>query len=422
MEKTNPINTLTVDLSKLISPRFYGVVFKIMAMEFQDYYFNGGRSSTKSSMISVILIIMLMEDPKANAVVLRQVANTLRDSVISQLEWAIYELNVEHDFKVSKSTHEITRISTGQKILFRGADDPQKLKSLKVAKGYIKIIWFEELAEFKGVEGLRSIKQSLARGSQRQVYLHSYNPPRSKKNWANVYVEQEDGKKEVLVHRSTYLTVPKAWLNEKFIRDAEYLKKTNPRAYQHEYLGKQVGSGSEVFPNVIKAKISDEMVKSFDKVHRGIDWGYVDPFAYVEVYYNKAKRSIYFLNEFYGSGYSNRTTIKAIKDFNKLNEWITADSADPGSIAEFRAAGLKIRGARKGAGSVDRGVKWLQDLEAIVIDPERTPNVYREFNEYELEKDKTGNLIEEYPDANNHAIDCTRYALERAMLTHRKEW
>lgn len=412
-------NVLDVNLSKLIAPRFWGTVFRIMNMEFMNYYFNGGRASTKSSMISLIIIVMMTQDPNANVVVLRQVANTLRDSVISQLEWAINELGLAHDFKISKSTLEITRKSTGQKILFRGADDPQKLKSLKVPKGYIKIVWFEELAEFKGLAGLRSIKQSLGRGGK-QIFLYSYNPPRSANNWANQYVAQESMRADSLVHRSTYRTVPKSWLGTTFLLEAENLKKTNRQAYEHEYLGLQVGTGAEVFNNIVKAKITDEMANSFDNVYRGLDFGYIDPVSYVEVAYDAARKRIYFLREVYGSGFSNAKAVKMIKQYNTGNAEIIADSASPNSIAEFRGLGLKIRPCIKGAGSRDFGFKWLQDLNEIIIDPQRTPNVYREFSGYELEQDKLGNFYERYPDGDDHTIDSTRYALEQAMKPRKK--
>ncbi|MDT2970147.1 PBSX family phage terminase large subunit [Lactococcus lactis] len=383
-----------------------------MAMDFQNYYFNGGRASTKSSMLSIIIIIMMTQDPNANVVVLRQVANTLRDSVISQLEWAIYELGLGHEFKISKSTLEIVRKSTGQKILFRGADDPQKIKSIKVAKGYIKIIWFEELAEFKGVEGLRSIKQSLGRGGK-QIFLYSYNPPRSANNWANQYVDQESVREDTLVHRSTYRTVPKKWLGETFLAEAESLKKTNRQAYDHEYLGLPVGTGGEVFGNIVKSQITDEMVASFDKVYRGLDFGFAaDPLAYVEAYYDSARKRLYLFNEIYATGMSNAKAIAAIKALNPNNEMITADSAEPRTIAEFRAQGLNIRPSKKGAGSVDYGIKWLQDINEIIIDPRRTPNIFREFRGYEIEQDKMGNFKGMFPDKDNHTIDSTRYALE----------
>ncbi|MGX6988563.1 PBSX family phage terminase large subunit [Leuconostoc fallax] len=414
---------LTLDLKDMIAPRFYHMYYDMMRIAHSNYYFVGGRGSTKSSFIAVMLMLMLEEDSNASAAVLRRVADTLRDSVVAQLKWAINKLGLSANWKATTSPLEIKNIYTGQKIIFRGADDPEKIKSVKVDKGHIKFIWFEELSEFKAAAGIRNIKQSLGRGGE-QMFIFSFNPPKSQRNWTNEFVEQEKVRDDVLVHRSTYLTVPKTWLGNVFISEAKALKEVNPTAYEHEYLGKVVGTGAEVFTNIINQRIPDELAATFDTIYRGLDFGFgADPLGYVEFYYDSTRRRLYFVNEIYKTGMKNRVAVEAIMKLNKDNNVVIADSAEPRTIAEFRDLGLNIQPAVKGPGSVEHGIKWLQDLNAIIIDPRRTPNIYREFSGYELEEDRMGNLRGEYPDHDNHTIDPTRYAAERIIrLGGFKQW
>jgi PBSX family phage terminase large subunit len=405
-------NELTINASDIISPRFHGTIRDILKEQHTHYYFKGGRGSTKSSMLSVMLVIIMMRDPNAHAVVLRRVADTLRESVVSQIEWAIEKLGVSHEWKKTVSPLQFTRISTGQKIMFRGADNPEKIKSLKVSRGYMKIIWFEELSEFRNPEAIRNIRQSLARGGE-QLFFYSYNPPKSLRNWVNAYVETQKDRDDVLVHSSTYRTVPKEWLGSVFLAEAEDLKRTNPQVYKHEYLGEPVGTGAEVFTNIVTRNLTNEEIAGFDVIYQGLDFGFAaDPLAYVKLYHDKARRRITFIDEIYKPGLPNKQAVDEIKLKNPDNGLVTADSAEPRTIHEFKSYGLWLKPARKGPDSIAHGIKWLQDLNEIIIDPRRTPNIYREFSGYELEEDKFGNLKGVFPDKDNHSIDATRYALE----------
>ncbi len=356
----------------------------------------------------------MMQDPQANAVILRKVGKYLKDSVYEQLIWVIDKLKVSEYWHVTKSPLELTYIPTGQKILFRGADEPRKIKSTKFSMGYAKYIWYEEVDEFHGMEEIRTINQSLMRGGERFIVFYSFNPPQSIRNWVNN--ELLDNRPDRLVHHSTYLDVPRHWLGKPFCIEAEHLKKVNERAYNHEYLGEVTGTGGEIFTNVIMREITDEEIARFDRIKRGLDFGYaIDPFAYGVMHYDKTRRRLYIFHEIYKVGLSNRKAAKLIKQENINNGIIIADSAEPKSIAELKEYGLRVRGARKGPDSVEYGIKFLQDLEEIIIDGERCPNAAREFLNYELEKDKDGNFKAEFPDKNNHFIDLTRYALEDDM-------
>lgn len=408
---------MKVKLSSVIAPSFYSV-HKDLKQELHTHYWeDGGRGSTKSSFISAEMILGIMKDPKANGIALRKVKDTLKDSVFEQLQWAISALKVDAYWHITHSPLTLTYIPTGQKIIFRGADNPQKIKSTKVSKGYIKYIWFEECDEFDGMEEIRNINQSLMRGGSKFVVFYSFNPPKSIKSWINQEVEQQKLRSEAIVHHSTYLSVPKEWLGNAFIIEAEHLKKVKPIAYQHEYLGEATGTGGEIFDNVKLAEITDEEINIFDNISRGLDWGYAtDPLAYVVNHFDSTRRKLYIFKEMYQVGMKNRVAAEKIKNENKDNELVIADSEDPRSIADMRDYGINMVGAKKGPGSIDHGIKWLQDLEEIIIDPVRCPNAAREFTSYELEKDKNGNFKGNYPDKDNHLIDATRYSRETDMV------
>ncbi len=399
--------------AELIAPSFSTVLFDLADAGHSEYIFPGGRGSTKSSFISLNVVDLLMKHENTHACVLRQVSNTLKDSVYSQILWAISALGLDDEFAYTKSPLEITRISTGQKIYFRGADDENKIKSIKPPFGYIAIVWFEELDQFKGEEAVRKIEQSIIRGGDTAYKFKSFNPPKSAQNWANKYIKIP--RPDRLITESTYLNVPQKWLGKPFLDDAEFLKETNPTAYENEYLGVANGTGGNVFDNVTIREITDEEIKGFDRIYRGVDWGwYPDPFAYVCMHYDPARLRLFIFDELRCNKKSNRETAQLIQDRGvSENDLITCDSAEPKSVGDFRTFGLLARAAEKGAGSVDYSMKWLQSLNEIVIDNRRCPETAREFLDYEYERDKDGNVISGYPDENNHSIDAVRYAMNR---------
>lgn len=404
----------TVRLTNLIAPAFYDLHYDIKQGLHTHYKLKGGRGSTKSSFISVEIIKGMMEDPDANAVCYRKVGNTLQESVYEQLLWAIDALQVSHLWRANLTPLRLTYLPTGQRIIFRGMDDPNKAKSIKIRKGYFKFIWLEERAELDGEEDERKVLQSLMRGGSKFVVFYSWNPPKSINNWVNqdVLYSRED----TIVHHSDYRSVPADWLGEQFLIEAEHLKETKPKAYEHEYLGIAIGTGGQVFDNVVTRKITSEELAHFDKLRNGLDWGYAaDPFAFIQSHYDKTHRRLFIFGEVYQVKLSNRKAALQMIRMNPDNKLTIADSAEPKSIAELRELGINIKGAVKGPGSVEFGIKFLQDLEEIVIDPVRCPNAAREFNGYELERDKNGNFKGSYPDKDNHTIDAVRYSLEDDM-------
>lgn len=395
-----------------IAKSFYSVHDGIKSEKYSHYWLCGGRGSTKSSFVSIEMICGIMKNPDANGAVIRKVGAYLRDSVFAQLRWATEILGVSDLWQFKLSPLEMVFTQTGQKILFRGADEPQKLKSTKTSKGYIRYIWYEELSEFYGMEEIRSINQSLMRGGEKFDVFYTYNPPASLKNWVNLEAQTE--RADRLTHKSSYLDVPPKWLGEQFIIEAEHLKKTNPTLYEHEYLGKITGTGGEVFRNLTIRNISAKERRRFDKIRLGIDFGYAaDPFVYIVCHYDRGHKKLYIYDEIYKTGLSNYEAAKKIKKLGTYNQVIICDSAEPKSIRELRDMGLRVSGAKKGPDSVAYGIKFLQSLEEIVIDPVSCPNAAREFSGYEIEKDSYGLLKAHFPDRDNHTIDAARYALEQ---------
>lgn len=403
-----------VRLSQIIAPSFYGVHWDIQDGLHTYYDLYGGRGSTKSSFISVELILGITQDPQANGIVFRKVGFTIGTSVFEQCLWAIDALGMNDLWRVTSSPYKLTYKPTGQVILFRGLDKAKKLKSVKVARGYLKYLWFEELDEFAGPEEIRSVQQSVMRGGPRFIVFKSFNPPISRTNWANEYVLKP--KKGALRHKSCYTEVPPDWLGEQFISDANEQKETNPRAYEHEYLGNPVGTGGEVFDNLVLREITDEETARFDNIYMGIDWGwYPDPYHWSRMYYDGARKTLYIYDEYHVNKQSNFETWNALVKEKGVSgsDLITADSAEPKSVEDYRNYGSFCRPAIKGPDSVRYGIKWLQSLKAIVIDPVRCPATANEFAHYEYERSKDGDIISGYPDADNHSIDSVRYAMER---------
>lgn len=389
---------------------FHWAIRDIRDKEHLEYVFKGGRGSTKSTTVGMTIVELMKNNHDIHAVVCRKVGNTIKDSVYNKIKWAIGKQEFTEEFDSKLSPMEITLKSTGQKIYFRGADDPDKIKSINPEFGYIGILWFEELDQFAGPEEIRKIEQSAIRGGNLAWIFKSFNPPKTMNNWANKYVLEP--KENRIVHSSTYLDVPKEWLGQPFIDEAEHLKEVNPNAYEHEYMGIANGNGGNVFEYLEIRDITDEEISHMDKIFQGCDWGFFpDSYAFIRLYYNHNTEKIYFIDEIYEDKWSNRESADEILK-RKYNDYtITCDSAEPKSINDYRDFGLPAVGAIKGPGSVSYSMKWLQ-TRTIVIDPKRTPNAYKEFSNYEYERDKEGNIISGYPDKDNHLIDASRYATE----------
>ena len=407
-------------LKECIAPSFYDLHKQLKEdSSITELWLKGGRASTKSSFISVEVFLALIRDPEANGICFRRFENEIRDTVFAQLEWAAAKLGIYDQFKWNTSPFKITHLETGQMILFKGADNPKKIKSTKLAKGYLKFAWFEEVDQFGGMAEIRNIEQTLFRGTTKhQLAFYSYNPPKSARSWVNE--ETKIIKPGRVVHSSDYRTVPKDWLGETFLTNAEHLKSVNEEAYKHEYLGLETGTGLEVFNNVTVRPITDKEISYFDYRYQGLDFGYAaDPLCFGEFHFDAKKKTLYLFFEISGIGLKN-SQFASMLSKDQLAQITTADAAEPKSIDELREDyGMNIIAADKAPGSVEHGIKWLQDLEQIIIDPVRCPLAANEFINYALDVNRYGETISKYPDKANHSIDMLRYGCS-FMITQAK--
>ena len=414
---------MSMRISEIINKNFYEFWKVINSNNYLFHVLKGGRASAKSTHIAIWLVLALMKYP-VTCLCIRKVGNTLAESVFEQLKEAIEILNVGHVWKIQKSPLQLIYIPRGNKFIFRGADDPAKIKSIKMSKFPIAFVWFEELAEFKTEEEVSTIVNSVLRaelpdGLTYKV-IYSYNPPKRKQSWVNKKFETQFIPDNTYIHHSTYLDNPH--ISKAFIEEANETKKNNEFKYRWEYLGEPIGSGVVPFSNLVFRTITDEEIASFDNIRQGNDFGYAtDPMAFVRLHYDKKKRIIYFIDEIYGVKMSIRELASKIKSKGYDDFHVTCDSAEPRSIAELRELGIKALKAKKGPGSIEFGENWLDDLEAIVIDVKRTPNVAREFENIDYQTDKDGNIRPKLEDKDNHSIDSTRYALELDMKLHGRE-
>lgn len=408
-----------IKITDVVARHFWKVHQAIKEHKYTHYWESGGRGSTKSSFCGIELVVLLLRNKECNAVVLRKVAVTLRDSVYAQIQWAINILGLDSQFIQKTSPLRMIYKPTGQQIVFLGVDKKEKIKSIKPRAGYFGVVWYEEVDQFSGMEELRNLNQSLLRGGKRFWCFYSYNPPKSRDSWVNqeVLIDEPDR----LVHHSTYLGVPRDWLGDLFFLEAEKLKKKNEMAYRHEYLGEATGTGGAVFANVENMDMSDELIDSFDHLHDGLDFGFaVDPLAYTKSHYDAKHEAIYVFDELVKVGMRNNEAARQIKP-KVGNRRLACDSAEPKSIADLRSMEINAYGAKKGPDSVEYGIKWLQDRAKIYIDPKRAPNTYREFSAYEYQRNKDGMFVSAYPDMNNHCIDSLRYAYAEVAAQSRRK-
>lgn len=418
-----------IDIVDCIAPCYLPTHKEVQDGTHTIFHLPGGRGSAKSSFVSLEIVDGIMNDPAANGIVFRRYANTLRESVFSQIAWAIDALGVAHLWRGSVSPMVYTYIPTGQQIFFRGLDDASKLKSIKPRNGTFKYVWFEEFSELNGGNQVRNVLQSVVRGGNDFRIFNSFNPPLSVNSWANKYILIPDDR--ATVFRTDYTMIPAEWLGEAFILEAERLREINEQAFRHEYMGEAVGSGGEVFPNVEAKEITDAEIEKMQYFYCGVDWGFsVDPFAFIRCSYDRRTQTVYILDEIVKRGCSNTDIADMIKakgydkaapteyytsplggDIYHTKQLIICDSAEPKSIADLRKQGIKAKECKKYPGSVNYGIRWLQS-KRIIIDPRRTPHAFKEFTEYEYEQTKDGEFLASVPDRANHLIDSTRYSLD----------
>lgn len=423
----------SVDASSLCIPKFHEVLGDVMAHGHTHYWLHGGRGSTKSSFISLALVLLIVAFPEANAVVVRRFGNTLRDSVYQQVLWAVDALGLGAWFKAKVSPMEVVYMPTGQRIVFRGADDPLKLKGVKFTRGYCAVTWFEELDQFEGIEAVRSILNSLRRGGDNFWIFYSYNPPKSAWSWVNEECLERIRREDTLVRQSSYLDVVGShpdWIGAPFVEEAEYLREANETAWRWEYLGEVTGTGGNVFDNVRDERLSDERIAAFERRRNGIDWGWFpDPWRFVRCAWEPAARRLIVYKELSANRTVPADTGALVVDALTYadapgeepyyhDELVWCDDTPDGKVAMAtyrRDCGVRARPARK-SHMRRLSYDWLAGLREIVIDSVRCPLTFAEFTLKEYMRDREGRWIDEIPDGKDHSIDAVRYAVMEDVL------
>ena len=406
-----------VALSTVVAPSFSGVWRDLFADRHDEYWLAGGRGSGKSTFAAAALIVGLLKRPDASALVFRKVQATLRESVYAQLLWTIEKLGLGGCFEERLSPMELIYRPTGQRVLFRGADDPAKSKGLKLRKGYFAYLWFEELSEFAGMDDLRTVQASVLRGGGHAATICTFNPPISPRAWVNRQMLEPNALR--LTHRGTYRDLPPEWLGEPFLRQAAALQAQNPDAYRHMYLGECVGGAGQVFRNLALRPVrAGECAQT---LRFGLDFGFAgDPDALVCCALDQREGRLWVLRERVRRGQTIERLAEAVRGMTAdclEPPIVTCDGADPRMIAELRARGVLAVAAKKGADSVMHGVRCLQSLREIVVDPTACPIAAAEFSACEYRRDGEG-YLPQVEDRDNHTIDAVRYALE-SVLTRR---
>ena len=369
----------------------------------------GSRGSKKSKTSALWHITKVMEYPESNVLVIRKVGRTLKDSCFSDLQWAIHKLGVDKYWKATVSPMELTYLPTGQKILFRGLDDPLKITSISVPVGFICFLWIEEAYEITKESDFdmldESVRGELPEGLFKRITV-TFNPW-NEQHWlkARFFDNPSD---DTLAMTTTYLC--NEWLDQSDIKLFEEMKRRNPRRYQVAGLGNWGIVDGLVYENWKEQVFTLSDVRNCITV-AGLDFGYTnDPSALFIGFLDQGNKRLYVWDELYKKGLSNRRIYEEIQSLGYSKERITADSSEPKSIDELKGYGLRIKGAKKGKDSILNGIQWIQDLE-IIIHP-RCVNFLTEISSYTWKEDKFGKKLNEPADEQNHLMDSMRYALE----------
>lgn len=435
---------LNIDLNEIICDTFVDVADDIINCNVNRAVLKGGRFSSKSQVAFNCIVAGCMIY-KESAVACVKYANKIEERLVSACRSSIEYMGVEQFWKLRKSPHEYVLLDEDGKetqvsIKFTGADNPDGLKSYKPRRGAFRYIFFEEITDHKSYKDLNNLINTFARGETndgKRTVIMCYNPPMSASSWVNKeynapigralgfdtdykYTEFTDEVEpgviktiRQVIHHSTYLDVIESghssWLGYDRILEAKQQSIDNPKFYEWDKLGKVVGTDANVFWN-IKNWDGNTDDLNITEVFRGLDHGYNDPTAYVEWYYDRKNKRIYALNEFYGRQAKIDDIAFEIRQYNKHNFPVYGDCASPTLNAELVNKGLNVLPSIKGADSIRAGIKWLQSLGGIYISPVLTPNIYREFTEYEWQIDKNDNVLNKLVEGAEHTIDATRYA------------
>lgn len=406
---------MKVNYQKIYLPDVVGKGYKTF-WNFKGRYrvVKGSRASKKSKTAALFYIKKLMEYPEANLLVIRKTYRTLKDSCFTELKWAIKRLGVEQWWDVKESPLEITYRPTGQKIYFRGLDDPLKVTSITVDVGYLCWMWIEEAyevmseADFDTLD--ESIRGEVPDGLFKQITL-TFNPW-NERHWIKKRFFDCEPDPDIMAITTNYMC--NEWLDEADLKVFETMKKNNPRRFAVAGLGGWGIVDGLVYENWKEEEFSlREIQNKYDlKSGFGLDFGYTnDPSAAFIGFVDVDNRKIYVWDEMYQKGLSNRKIFDNLSQMGYSKDRFTGDSAEPKSIDELKGYGMRITGATKGKDSIINGIQWIQDCE-IIIHP-RCVNFLTEISNYTWDKDKFGNKLNRPIDDFNHLMDAMRYGLEQ---------
>lgn len=380
----------------------------------------GSRASKKSKTTALNLITRMMQYPQANTLVVRKVFRTLKDSCFTELKWAIHRLGVDAWWGIRESPLEMTYLPTGQKIYFRGLDDPLKVTSITVENGYLCWCWIEEAYEIMDERSFDMLDESIRGGIPKETGLFkqitlTFNPW-NEKHWLKARFFDAPPDPDILALTTNYLC--NEWLDQADLKVFQTMRENNPRRYQVAGLG---GWGiveglvfenwkEEAFETAAIAQKPD-VVSAF-----GLDFGYTnDPTALFCGLVSREEKTIWVFDELYEKALTNRAICDRVAAMGYAKERIRADCAEPKSIDELRELGLyRITPARKGRDSINNGIQYIQDYR-IVIHP-RCVNFLTEISNYTWGEDKFGGKLNRPIDAFNHLMDAMRYALEDVLV------
>lgn len=415
---TIPITDITsdfVEIYRTVHEAFTGEI------DIHEIISKGGRGSIKSNFWGNLAYETIRQDPQAHVVYTRRFKVDLRSSVYNQFMKTVIRYHDLENWDFKQSPMCAVYKLTGQMVMFAGADKPISLKSFNVPFGYVKLLIHEECDEMAGVEQMDNIEDTFLRADTPALDIKIFNPPKSKNNFMNEYTEECKNKHQTRICHSYYYNVPVKWLGKRFFERAEWFRIHKPLYYKNNYLGEVTGTGGGIFDNLEIRKISDEELMTFDTVNHGLDFGYTHPQVFSQNYYDYETDTLYIFGEVYSKKCKNSTFARKIKKF--MNVEIICDSARPDGIAEMQDWGFNAIGAKKRWGSGkgrDYCWEWLQRCNKIVIDPERCPNTEKEFIKAEHEQLPDGSFSDAYPTLEEDTIMANIYALNRIIMTSRR--
>lgn len=376
----------------------------------------GSRGSKKSKTTALNMIHRLFQYPLANGLCVRRYSNTLRDSVYSDLKWAIHKLGLDAYFECTVSPMQIVRISTGQKILFRGLDDGLKITSISVDYGVLCFVWIEEAYEISNEDDFNkldmSIRGEVPEGYFKQITL-TFNPW-SATSWikARFFDVLDDD-----IFTKTTIWECNEWLDESDRKIFEKMKLNNPRRYRIEGEGEWGIAEGLIYTNVEFKDFNIDEIKAIPgiKAAFNLDFGFTDPNAFVCEMVDNTNMIIYVFDEWYRTGVTNRIIAQAIKDMGYGGQRIICDSAEPKSIAELQEEGIKAEPSRKGKDSVNHGIQLIQNYK-IIVHEKNCPEFKKEIQNYCWEVGKDGKPTDKPNHEFSHGMDSMRYGVSKVLL------